>query len=199
MVYGWSKQSYLSILTCPYWSGLHTTGLVVWCPTRTATKTRMDIRCRPESSLETLPGVATDHIPGSTVAMSTSTTNVQTSLPLQTRPRSATHSSTTEGGARVIPSPAVGSLSRSPLFRSNSLDRFREKRRLRRQWERRHSSNDSNADSLSGNETGPEDNLNMVETDEPMEFFSSLIANNGSSSSLSGRRYEFEFSVPNPQ
>lgn len=136
----------------------------------------MDIRCRPESSLETLPGVATGHIPGSTVGMSTST-NVQASLPLQTRPRSATHSFTTEGGARVIPSPAVGSLSRSPLFRSNSLDRFREKRRLRRQWERRHSSNDSNADSLSGNETGPEDNLNMVETDEPMEFFSSLVCN----------------------
>jgi hypothetical protein len=107
--------------------------------------------------------------------MATSTTTVQSPFALQTRSRSATHSFATEAsGARVLPAPAVGALSRSPLFRSNSLDRYREKRRLRRQWERRRNTNDSNGEGLSGTETGPEDSLNMIETDEPSEMFSSV-------------------------
>lgn len=105
--------------------------------------------------------------------MSTSTTTVQSPFALQTRPRSATHSFATDaGGSRVLPAQAVGALSRSPLFRSNSLDRYREKRRLRRQWERRRNTNDSNGEGLSGTETGPED---MIETDEPSEMLSSSV------------------------
>ena len=123
------------------------------------------------SSLEMLQGVTTSHLLHPHTEMSTSTTTVQSPFALQTRPRSATHSFATE--ARVLPAPAVGALSRS-LFRSNSLDRYREKRRLRRQWERRRNTNDSNGEGLSGTETGPEDSLNMIETDEPSEMLSSV-------------------------
>jgi len=127
------------------------------------------------SSLEMLQGVTTSHLLHPHTEMSTSTTTVQSPFALQTRPRSATHSFTTEAGARVLPAPAVGALSRSPLFRSNSLDRYREKRRLRRQWERRRNTNDSNGEGLSGTETGPEDSLHMIETDEPSEMLSSSV------------------------
>ena len=67
----------------------------------------------------------------------------------------------------TVPIPAIGIQSRGSLTRCNSYDRDRQLLRKKRQWQRRR---DSSVSSSGKYDSGTEDNVNMVETEEPTDI-----------------------------
>jgi len=61
--------------------------------------------------------------------------------------------------------------SRASLSRSNSYDRDRQRLRRKRQWQRRRDSNASATGSSGHCDSGVEDQVHMIETEEPSEIY----------------------------